>query len=43
MCPDAVGWEHPGMPLGDVAGWVNVELTKNVAEIGVLRILQRNS
>ena len=30
-----------GMTLGDVAGWVNVELTKNVAEIGALRILQR--
>ncbi|TWF94388.1 DinB family protein [Saccharopolyspora dendranthemae] len=31
----------PDMTLGDVAGWVNVELTKNVAEIGALRILQR--
>ncbi|MER7052582.1 MULTISPECIES: DinB family protein [unclassified Streptomyces] len=28
-----------GMSLADVAGWVNVELTKNVAEIGLLRIL----
>lgn len=27
--------------LGDVAGWVTVELTKNVAEIGQLRILRR--
>ncbi|MEV5548564.1 DinB family protein [Streptomyces sp. NPDC052309] len=34
-----------GMSLADVAGWVNVELTKNVAEIGLLRILHgaRNS
>lgn len=30
-----------GMTLGDVAGWVNVELTKNVAELGSLRILQQ--
>ncbi|MFB6555246.1 DinB family protein [Streptomyces sp. NPDC056405] len=28
-----------GMSLADVAGRVNVELTKNVAEIGLLRIL----
>ncbi|MCF2434697.1 hypothetical protein LV779_07970 [Streptomyces thinghirensis] len=26
-------------PLTDAAGWVNVELTKNVAEIGLPRIL----
>ncbi|WP_345637569.1 DinB family protein [Streptomyces thinghirensis] len=28
-----------GMSLTDAAGWVNVELTKNVAEIGLPRIL----
>ncbi|GAB3209348.1 DinB family protein [Marinactinospora endophytica] len=28
-----------GLPLVDVAGWVGVELTKNVAEIGLLRHL----
>ncbi|WP_332307045.1 DinB family protein [Thermobifida cellulosilytica] len=28
-----------GQTLADVAGWVNVELTKNVAEIGLLRNL----
>lgn len=27
-----------GMSLADMAGWVNVELTKNDAEIGLLRI-----
>lgn len=25
--------------MGDVAGWVNIELTKNVAEIGLLHNL----
>ncbi|MFH9818058.1 hypothetical protein [Streptomyces sp. NPDC017230] len=29
-----------GMSLVDVAGWVNVELTKNVPEIGLPRILR---
>lgn len=28
-----------GQTLADVAGWVNVELTKNVAEIGLVRNL----
>ncbi|RJL36073.1 DinB family protein [Bailinhaonella thermotolerans] len=28
------------MTLGSVAGWVNVELTKNVAELGLLRNLR---
>lgn len=28
-----------GQTLADVAGWVNVELTKNVAEIGLLHTL----
>ncbi|MFC5744601.1 DinB family protein [Actinomadura rugatobispora] len=28
-----------GMTLGDIAGWVTVELTKNVAEIGLVRNL----
>ncbi|GAA3931049.1 DinB family protein [Actinomadura viridis] len=27
------------MTLGDVAGWLNIELTKNVAEIGLIRHL----
>ncbi|WP_067966039.1 DinB family protein [Nocardiopsis trehalosi] len=30
-----------GMTLGDVAGWVTVELTKNVAEIGIVHHLYR--
>ncbi|GAA5037123.1 DinB family protein [Thermocatellispora tengchongensis] len=29
-----------GQTLGAVAGWLNVELTKNVAEIGLLRVLR---
>ncbi|MBP2471338.1 hypothetical protein JOF53_000210 [Crossiella equi] len=29
----------PGLTMADVAGWVVVELTKNVAEIGLLRHL----
>jgi hypothetical protein len=29
----------PGPPFGDVVAWVNVELTKNAAEIGYARFL----
>ena len=32
-------WPMPGRPFGDVVGWVNIELTKNAAELGLLRFL----
>jgi DinB superfamily len=32
-------WPFRARPLGDVAAWVNVELTKNAAEIGYARFL----
>ena len=32
-------WPFQGRPFGDVVGWVNVELTKNAAEIGYVRFL----
>lgn len=32
-------WPYRDRPLADVAAWVNVELTKNAAEIGLLRFL----
>jgi hypothetical protein len=32
-------WPFKGRPFGDVVAWVNVELTKNAAEIGYARFL----
>ena len=32
-------WPFQGRPFGDVIAWVNVELTKNAAEIGYARFL----
>jgi hypothetical protein len=32
-------WPFQGRPFGDVVAWVNVELTKNAAEIGYARFL----
>ena len=32
-------WPFTGRPFGDVVAWVNVELTKNAAEIGYARFL----
>ena len=32
-------WPFQQRPFGDVLAWVNVELTKNAAEIGYARFL----
>lgn len=32
-------WPYPDRPFSDVVAWVNVELTKNAAEIGYARFL----
>ena len=32
-------WPFQNRPFGDVIAWVNVELTKNAAEIGYARFL----
>ena len=32
-------WPFCDRPFGDVVAWVNVELTKNAAEIGYARFL----
>ena len=32
-------WPFANRPFGDVVAWVNVELTKNAAEIGYARFL----
>ena len=32
-------WPFQDRPFGDVIAWVNVELTKNAAEIGYARFL----
>jgi len=32
-------WPFTGRPFGDVVAWVNIELTKNAAEIGYARFL----
>jgi DinB superfamily len=32
-------WPFQGRPFGDVIAWVNVELTKNAAELGYARFL----
>ena len=32
-------WPFEDRPFGDVVAWVNLELTKNAAEIGNARIL----
>jgi hypothetical protein len=31
-------WPFRGRPFGDVVAWVNVELTKNAAELGYARL-----
>lgn len=33
-------WPFANRPLADVAAWVNIELTKNAAEIGYVRFLK---
>jgi hypothetical protein len=40
--PVAYPWPDP-RPLAQVLGWVNLELMKNVAEIGYARLLYQNS
>lgn len=37
--PDHARWPFTGRPFGDVVGWVTVELTKNAAELGLIRFL----
>ncbi|MFE3021494.1 DinB family protein [Streptomyces sp. NPDC059256] len=37
---EGLAWGE-GLPLADVAGWITVELTKNVAEIGQLLLLRQ--
>lgn len=32
-------WPFKDRPFGDVVGWVNIELTKNAAELGYARFL----
>jgi hypothetical protein len=39
---ERVRWPFRDRPLGDLAAWVNVELTKNAAEIGYARFLYAN-
>ena len=36
---ERTGWPYRNRPFCDVAAWVNVELTKNAAEIGYARFL----
>ncbi len=37
--PRRTRWPFEGRPFGDVIAWVNLELTKNAAEIGYARFL----
>ena len=37
--PERTRWPFRDRPFGDVVAWVNVELTKNAAEIGYARFL----
>jgi hypothetical protein len=37
--PERTRWPFKDRPFGDVIAWVNVELTKNAAEIGYVRFL----
>lgn len=37
--PDRTRWPIQGKPFRDVVAWVNIELTKNAAEIGYARFL----
>lgn len=37
--PERTRWPFTSRPFGDVVAWVNVELTKNAAEIGYARFL----
>lgn len=37
--PEHARWPFQGRPFGDVVAWLNVELTKNAAEIGYARFL----
>jgi hypothetical protein len=37
--PERTRWPMQDRPFGDVVAWVNVELTKNAAEIGYARFL----
>lgn len=39
MATQRTRWPMRDKPFGDVVGWVNVELTKNAAEIGYARFL----
>jgi DinB superfamily len=40
---DRTRWPFRNRPFGDVAAWVNLELTKNAAEIGYARFLYATS
>lgn len=37
--PQRTRWPFPSRPFSDVVAWVNIELTKNAAEIGYARFL----
>ena len=39
LAAERTRWPITGQPFGDVVAWVNVELTKNAAEIGYARFL----
>lgn len=39
LAQEPVHWPVPGRNRADLAAWVNLELVKNAAEIGVLRFL----
>lgn len=39
LSPERTKWPFSGRPFGDVVGWVNLELTKNAAEVGYIRFL----
>jgi hypothetical protein len=40
---DRTRWPFADRPFGDVIAWVNIELTKNAAEIGYVRFLYGSS
>lgn len=41
LATERTKWPFSGRPFGDVVGWVNLELTKNAAELGYVRFLYR--
>jgi hypothetical protein len=38
-CAERTRWPYRDRPFSDVVGWVNIELTKNAAELGYARFL----